>query len=137
MLVTVVIVVVTDNLAIGVLAGVLLSAILFAAKISRVKVIKRDSGDKITFDVQGQLFFASAEEFVNSFDFDLTHTKIILNFSEAQIWDDSGIGAVDKVVIKYRAGGNEIAVKGLNPSSETIINKLAVYRDANAQLKSH
>lgn len=137
MIVTVAIVVVTDNLALGVLAGVLLSAILFAAKISRIQVIKHISGDKTTFEVQGQLFFASVEEFVDSFDFELTHTHIVLDFSDSHIWDDSGVGAVDKVVIKYRAGGNEVSIKGLNASSEKLINKLAVYHDTNAQLKSH
>jgi len=137
MLVTVAIVVVTDNLAIGVFAGVLLSAILFAAKISGIKVAKHISGGQIVFKVQGQLFFASVEEFVDSFDFELTHADIILDFSQAHVWDDSGVGAVDKVVIKYRVGENKVRVEGLNPSSEKIIKRLAVYHDANAQLKSH
>ncbi|GGO06614.1 SulP family inorganic anion transporter [Saccharibacillus kuerlensis] len=137
MLVTVAIVIMTDNLALGVLAGVLLSAILFAAKISRIQVVKQESGDTIIYGIQGQLFFASVEEFVDHFDFSLVNAKVVLDFSEAHIWDDSGVGAVDKVIIKYRAGGNEVVVRGLNPSSEKIINKLAVYHDANAQLKSH
>ncbi|MDA1569985.1 SulP family inorganic anion transporter, partial [Bacillus cereus] len=59
MLVTVIIVVATHDLSKGVIAGVLLSAIFFVAKISKIKVTKRQDGSNMIFDVDGQLFFAS------------------------------------------------------------------------------
>lgn len=137
MLATVIVVVVTDNLAIGVLLGIILSAIFFASKISKVSVTSDIRGNKTTFKISGQLFFASVEGFVNAFDYNVTDKDIVLDFSNAHIWDDSGVGAVDKVVIKYRANHNHVTVKGLNASSEKIVNRLAVYHDSNAQLKSH
>ncbi|MCT1401083.1 SulP family inorganic anion transporter [Paenibacillus sp. p3-SID867] len=137
MLATVIVVVVTDNLAIGVLLGIILSAIFFASKISKVSVTTDIRGNKTTFKISGQLFFASVEGFVNAFDYNVTERDIVLDFSNAHIWDDSGVGAVDKVVIKYRANHNRVTIKGLNASSEKIVNRLAVYHDSNAQLKSH
>lgn len=129
MLATVIVVVVTDNLAIGVIIGIILSAIFFAAKISKVGVINHVTGNKITYKVSGQLFFASVEGFVESFDFNLSDKDIVIDFSDAHIWDDSGVGAVDKVVIKYSENENRVTVKGLNASSKNIINKLATYQD--------
>ena len=71
MLVTVIIVVATHDLSKGVIAGVLLSAIFFVAKISKIKVTKQQDGSNMRFDVDGQLFFASVEGFVESFDFNV------------------------------------------------------------------
>lgn len=129
MLATVIVVVVTDNLAIGVIIGIILSAIFFAAKISKVSVTNHITGNKIIYKVSGQLFFASVEGFVESFDFNLIDKDIVIDFSDAHIWDDSGVGAVDKVIIKYRENENCVTVKGLNTSSENILNKLATYQD--------
>jgi SulP family sulfate permease len=137
MLVTVIIVVATHDLSKGVIAGVLLSAIFFVAKISRVEVRQRQSRGELLFDVEGQLFFASAEEFIKSFDFSVVDQKVVIDFSNAHIWDDSGVGAVDRVVIKYRENNNQVIIKGLDASSKKIIDRLAIYHDANAQLKAH
>lgn len=137
MLVTVIIVVATHDLSKGVIAGVILSAIFFVAKISRLEVRKRQVSGNLIFDVKGQLFFASAEGFIKSFDFSVSDQKIVIDFSNAHIWDDSGVGAVDRVVIKYRENNNEVTVKGLDASSKKIIDRLAIYHDANAQLKAH
>lgn len=137
MLVTVFVVVATDNLAMGVIVGVILSAVFFAAKISKVSVKQLSTERNVRFDVTGQLFFVSVEGFVEAFDFNIADSDIIIDFSNAHIWDDSGVGAVDKVVIKYRENHNRVTIKGLNTSSEKLINKLAVYQDPNAQLKSH
>src|SRR5690625_4654226 len=155
MLVTVAIVVATDDLSKGVIAGVILSAIFFVAKISKVSVTKQQETDTLIFYVQGQLFFASVESFINTFDlstkntniylcigkidtnigvfintFDLStkNTNICIDFSNAQIWDESGVGAIDKVMQKYRKNNNQVTLTGLNPASEKIIDKLAVQR---------
>lgn len=137
MLATVIVVVLTDNLAIGVILGIILSTIFFAAKISKVGVTKQVSGNRITYKVKGQLFFVSVEGFIEAFEFNINEKDVIIDFSDAHIWDDSAVGAVDKAVIRFRANSNHVTVKGFNASSEKMINKLAVYRDQNAQLKSH
>ncbi|MCQ4086443.1 SulP family inorganic anion transporter [Saccharibacillus sp. JS10] len=137
MIVTVVIVVMTDNLAIGVIGGVILSMIFFATRLSKVSVQRISTQTNITFEVSGQLFFASAESFVQAFAFDVSDADIVIDFSNAHIWDDSAVGAVDKVVLKYRQKLNRVAIIGLNTSSEKLIHRLAVCHDPNASLKLH
>ncbi|MCE3201041.1 SulP family inorganic anion transporter, partial [Paenibacillus sonchi] len=137
MLVTVIIVVATHDLSKGVIAGVILSAVFFVSKISNIEVRKRVKNEKTVFEVEGQLFFASVDGFVDAFDFTAADSDIVVDFSNAHIWDDSAVGAIDKVVIKYRENNNRVAIKGLNSSSQKIVDKLAIYNDANAKLSTH
>ncbi len=127
MLVTVGIVVATSDLSKGVLAGVVLSAIFFVAKISRLKVKQTVENDTIVYRIEGQLFFASAEDFVKSFAFNVKQQVIILDFTDTHIWDDSAVGAIDKVVMKYDENDNAVTIKGLNPSSKKILDTLSIY----------
>src|SRR5699024_1123595 len=120
MLVTVGIVVVTNDLSKGVIAGVILSAIFFVAKISSLKVRSNDKNNELVFEVDGQLFFASTEDFLKSFDFSVKNKDIIIDFSNAHIWDDSAVGAVDKVVMKYRVKNNTVTIIGLDTSSKNL-----------------
>lgn len=128
MLVTVAIVVATNDLSKGVIAGVILSAIFFVAKISKVKVMKQQKADKVTFQVQGQLFFASVESFMNAFDTNIRNTEIHIDFSDAQIWDESAVAAIDKIMQNYKANHNQVTLNGLNDSSEKLVDKLAIHR---------
>ena len=127
MLVTVGIVVATNDLSKGVFAGVILSAIFFVAKISKLKVKEHHDNKHLIFKVDGQLFFASTEDFIASFDFSVENEDIIIDFSNARIWDDSAVGAVDKVVMKYREKNNRVTIKDLDTSSQKLLNELAVY----------
>ncbi|GEN86801.1 sodium-independent anion transporter [Oceanobacillus sojae] len=128
MLATVVIVVYTHDLSKGVLAGVLLSAIFFVIKISTVKI----SNDGTRYHIQGQLFFASIDGFVNYFKkSDIQSKKIQIDFSESQIWDDSGVGAVLKVVDLLKTKGIQVELVELDTSSKKIMDKL------NGVLSSH
>ena len=137
MLVTVVIVVVTHDLSKGVIAGVILSAIFFVAKISTIKVKEQHNHSNTIFDVEGQLFFASVEGFVESFDFTVKGENIIIDFSEAHIWDDSAVGAIDKVVLKYHENHNTVTIKGLDSASKRLVEKLAVYNQPNPKVSGH
>ncbi|MBT2581345.1 SulP family inorganic anion transporter [Planococcus sp. ISL-109] len=136
MIATVAIVVYTHDLSIGVLAGVLLSAIFFVSKISKIKVEKRLL-DATQYRVEGQLFFASVEDFLEKFDFDVEDEKIIIDFTDAHIWDDSGVGAVDRVVLKFRENANEVEVTGLDAGSQKLIDQLAIFKSSNAKLPTH
>jgi len=127
MLVTVIIVVATSDLSKGVIAGVILSAIFFVAKISKIKVKETVEASRTVFEVNGQLFFASVEDFIGAFDFTVKNETIVIDFSNAHIWDDSGVGAVDQAIMKYRENNNQVEITGLNQSSEKIINQLKMY----------
>lgn len=136
MVATVAIVVYTHDLSIGVLAGVLLSAIFFVSKISKIKVEKRLL-DATQYRVEGQLFFASVEDFLEKFDFDIEGEKVVIDFTDAHIWDDSGVGAVDRVVLKFRENANEVEVTGLDVGSQKLIDQLAIFKSSNAKLPTH
>nr|WP_254177979.1 MULTISPECIES: SulP family inorganic anion transporter [unclassified Planococcus (in: firmicutes)] len=136
MVATVAIVVYTHDLSIGVLAGVLLSAIFFVSKISKIKVEKRLL-DATQYRVEGQLFFASVEDFLEKFDFDIEREKVVIDFTDAHIWDDSGVGAVDRVVLKFRENANEVEVTGLDAGSQKLVDQLAIFKSSNAKLPTH
>jgi SulP family sulfate permease len=135
MLATVVTVVATHNLAIGVGVGVLLSGIFFAWKISQVFRVTSDvseDGDRRTYRIEGQLFFASAETFTSSFDFKEALETVVIDVSHAHIWDISSVAALDMVVLKFRREGADVEIIGLNEASETIVDRLAIHDEPGA-----
>lgn len=130
MLATVGGVVFTHNLAIGVLIGVLLSGIFFAWKIAqlfRVRSTLSPDGATRTYTVEGQLFFASADDFIAAFDFREVLEKVVIDVSGAHIWDISSVAALDMAVLKFRREGAEVEIIGLNKASETIVDRLAIH----------
>nr|WP_272508343.1 SulP family inorganic anion transporter [Paenisporosarcina quisquiliarum] len=137
MVVTVLIVVFTHDLSKGVIAGVVLSAIFFVAKISTVTVTKEVMNESSIFTVEGQLFFASVESFLEAFDFTVENEKIVIDFSQTHVWDDSGVGAIDKVVLKYYENNNDVTLVGLNATSQQLVDKLAIYNNKDAKMSAH
>ncbi|MGP1394680.1 MAG: SulP family inorganic anion transporter [Inquilinaceae bacterium] len=130
MLATVVVVVATHNLAIGVLVGVLLSGIFFAWKIAqifRLTSVLSEDGTARTYVVEGQVFFASVDDFLAAFDFKEALEKVTIDVSRAHIWDISSVAALDTVVLKFRREGAEVDIVGLNKASETIVDRLAIH----------
>jgi SulP family sulfate permease len=122
MLATVVTVVTTHDLAIGVLVGVLLSKVFFAGKVSQLvsvdEIIDEVAG-RITFVVEGQIFFASSEVFLAGFDFDNPAREVVIDVTHAHFWDITAVGALDKAVLKFRKAGATVEVIGLNEASAT------------------
>lgn len=141
MLVTVFTVVFTHDLSKGVFAGILLSAIFFVAKISKVNVQAYYIGTESTtikvYRVTGQIFFASVSDLVDSIDFKEKATKVQIDFSNAHIWDDSAVSAIDRIVLKLREQQINVDLKGLNESSSSLLKKLAVYDKPGAKLGHH
>ncbi len=139
MVVTVVTVVFTHDLSKGVFAGVLLSAIFFVAKISKVKVstVLDEKAGKRTYKVTGQLFFASVTDFAGSFDLKETAQEVVIDLSEAHVWDDSAVAAIDKIVMKLRENGTSVQLVGLNEPSLHLVDKLAVHKQDGAKLSGH
>jgi sulfate permease, SulP family len=130
MLATVGFVVWTHNLAIGVGVGVLLSGLFFAGKIAqlfRVTSAVTPDGRTRTYRIEGQMFYASVEAFMRSFDFREAPETVIIDVSRAHIWDISSVAALDMAVMKFRREGAEVQVVGLNAASETLVDKLALH----------
>ena len=130
MVATVVTVVVTHDLAKGVLVGVILSAIFFARKISKLSYVtssRNENSRTRTYTVHGQLFFVSTHEFVQTFDHQEDIDHVVINLTHAHLWDGSAIGALDKVVIKFMRSGIKVELKGMNEASELLIGRLAIH----------
>ncbi|EAT11862.1 SulP family inorganic anion transporter [Bermanella marisrubri] len=127
---TVAVVVATHNLALGVFVGVLLASLFFANKISRFMVVKSVNEDnKRVYQVTGQVFFASADKFVDAFDFKEAAEHVILDLSHAHLWDISAVSALDKVVIKFRREGANVEIIGMNEATATVVDKFAIHDD--------
>ncbi|HBX37045.1 MAG TPA: sodium-independent anion transporter [Pseudohongiella sp.] len=130
MLVTVVVVVATHNLAYGVLAGVLLASLFFANKVSHfMYVVSELDAETQTrhYTVVGQVFFNSADRFASNFNFKEVLNKVVIDLSRAHFWDISAVAALDKVVIKFRREGADVQVIGLNEASATIVDRFGVH----------
>ena len=124
MLTTVIIVFATGDLSKGVFAGVLLSAMLFVAKISKIHVERFVEADTVHYVVKGQLFFASVESFSNSFVMHETADIIIIDFTDSQVWDDSAVVGVTKITEAYRSHGAQVTITGLGDSSRRLLKEL-------------
>jgi sulfate permease, SulP family len=136
MIATVVVVVFTHDLAKGVLVGVLLSGLFFARKVGQVLHVgstTSDNGKARHYVVTGQVFFASAESFVNGFDFKEAIERVRIDVSNAHFWDITAVTALDKVVLKFRREGTEIEIIGMNQASATLVDKFAVHDKPEAE----
>jgi SulP family sulfate permease len=135
MITTVVITIFTHNLAIGVLVGIVLSTVFFSRQIAQVVFVDSvlsEDGNQRTYSVAGQLFFISVDEFISAFDFKEELEQVTLNLSNAHLWDQAAVAAIDKVVLKFRRTGAEVELVGLNKASETLLQNLAVYNQEDA-----
>jgi len=134
MVTTVLVTVWTHNLAIGVVIGIALSTVFFSRKIAKVvfvDTVLSPDGTKRTYSVAGQLFFVSVDDFLDAFNFNEELEFVLIDLTHAHIWDQSAVGAIDKVVIKFRRSGAEVELIGLNEASATLLDKLAVHNRPN------
>ena len=135
MVTTVIVVVMTHDLAMGVFVGVLTSSLFFARKVSRLLKVESylsAEKEKRIYNVYGQVFFASADSFFNSFDFKEVVQHVSIDLSKAHFWDLSAVDALDKVVMKFRREGTEVDLIGMNLASATIVDRLGVHDKPNA-----
>ena len=128
MLATVVITIATHNLAAGVAVGVLLSGVFFAFKVSRMLAVhaQDDAATGLrTWVVTGQVFFASADAFIDAFDIlGAEGRKVCIDVSHAHFWDVTAVAALDKVVERLRHHGCTVEVLGLNAASAVLVDRL-------------
>lgn len=144
MLATVAVTVYTHDLAKGVLTGVLLSGFFFAHKMGQILLIQvtsDEAGGRRTYSIHGQVFFASADRFVDAFDFDAPHKQVRIDLSHAHFWDITAVSALDKVVFKLRRKGVAVEVLGLNEASATLVDRFGVHdkplADDRLKLEGH
>lgn len=130
MVATAVVTVASADLAKGVMTGVLLSGFFFAHKVGQLFFVRsqyQDQGRTRIYTITGQLFFASAERFINAFDFTEVIDTVRIDVSRSHFWDITAVSALDKVVTKFRRAGIDVDVVGLNEASATMVDKFAVH----------
>lgn len=135
MIITVLVVVFTHNLAYGVFVGVLMSALFFANKVGQLLAIQSQlsaDGSSRRYLVTGQVFFTSAEPFVAAFDFKEPLGAVQIDLTHAHFWDITAVSSLDKVILKFRKAGVEVEVIGLNHASATLVDKFAIHNKPEA-----
>ncbi|MGN6278004.1 MAG: SulP family inorganic anion transporter [Sphingomonas sp.] len=135
MVATVVVVVWTGNLAAGVAVGVVLSGLFFAGKVRRMFTFASSlsaDGRTRTYRVAGEIFFASAERFAEAFDFREALDRVVIDLTTAHFWDITGVGVLDKAVIRFRREGIAVEVLGLNTASASMVERFGVHHKPHA-----
>lgn len=120
MLATVAVTVATNNLAYGVGVGVLTAMVLFArrvAHLTEVVDVAHPDEDTRVYAVRGELFFASSNDLVHQFDYVGDPANVVLDMSDAHIWDASNVATLDAITGKYAAKGKCATIVGLNDDS--------------------
>ncbi|GAA2072945.1 SulP family inorganic anion transporter [Aeromicrobium tamlense] len=133
MVVTVAVVVATGNLAIGVIAGVLVASVMFVRRVAHfteVVDVAHPDPDTRVYKVRGELFFASSNDLVYQFDYAGDPPNIVIDLSESHVWDASSVAALDAIETKYAAKGKTVRIEGLNEASLERHRRLAGHLDA-------
>ena len=106
MLLTVGIVLVTHNLAYGVVTGTLVSAVFAAFSMTHFQVEKGTDHDEYHYKAHGHLYFASAEKFLDFFVHDFEHEgELVIDVSAMTLWDSTAVEAIDKLISKNKESG--------------------------------
>jgi SulP family sulfate permease len=126
--VTIVVVVATGNLAVGVIVGVVLAMVLFARRVAhviRVERVASEDGESVRYAVRGPLFFGSSNDLVERFSYAIDPAMVTVDLSEAQIWDASSVAALDSIETKFRAHGASVTFEGLDERSTAFHRRLS------------
>ncbi|QYR22451.1 SulP family inorganic anion transporter [Paenibacillus sp. sptzw28] len=124
MVVTVAVVVATSDLALGVVTGVVLSALVYGWKSASIKahLSVTDQGVK-KYTLSGQLFFGTMIHFVDLFDYKNDPEMVVIDFTSSHVWDHSAVTAIAKAVSKYQQNGKKVTIVGLNEESQRMIDR--------------
>jgi SulP family sulfate permease len=118
----------THNLAYGVGVGVLVAMVLFARRVAHlveVTSVLDPEGTSKVYRVTGQLFFASSNDLVFAFDYAGDPADVVIDLTDAHVWDASTVAALDAITTKYEARGSTVRIVGMNENSLTRHTALA------------
>lgn len=129
MIATVIVVVATHNLAIGVGVGVLVAMVLFARRVAHFVTVERSvttttGQETATYVVDGELFFASSNDLYTQFEYALDPERVVIDMHASHLWDASTIAALDAITEKYRRHGKDVKIVGLNDASVLMRERL-------------
>ncbi|MFD7665614.1 SulP family inorganic anion transporter [Streptomyces sp. NPDC059788] len=128
MVITVAVVLATDNLSIGVVVGTLAAMVVFARRVAHlvdVTAVTDPDGTQVVYSVTGELFFASSNELVTRFDYAGDPDKVVVDLTGAHVWDASSVAALDAVEARYARRGKTVEIVGLNNNSAKMHQSLS------------
>ncbi|HEX8509291.1 MAG TPA: sodium-independent anion transporter [Propionibacteriaceae bacterium] len=128
MVATVLVTVVTHNLAYGVIVGVVVAMVFFACRVAyftEVVDVAHPDEDTRVYAVRGALFFASSNDLVGQFDYARDPKNVVIDLSDSQIYDSSTVAALDAIEFKYRQRGKNVQIVGLNEPSQAWHSRLS------------
>lgn len=127
MIAVVIIVLATHNLALGVLVGVMLSALFLVNKLESAVKVQSNllMPDHRIYQIQGQIFFSSAEKFYQFFDFNEQLKHVSIDLSQAHIWDITSVNMLKSVQAKFEAKQIQVQLIGMNEASRTLIDQVS------------
>ena len=126
MITTIAIVLITHNLAYGVVAGTLMSAIFAAFKMTHISIEPGTDSDEYHYKAHGHLYFASAEKFSDFFMNDFNHEgELIIDVSAMTLWDSTAIEAIDKLISRNKTTGSDVTLINANKQSDELLKKIS------------
>ncbi|MGW4887533.1 SulP family inorganic anion transporter [Streptomyces murinus] len=128
MVITVIVVVATGNLSIGVVVGSVTAMVIFARRVARmadVTAVTDPDGTQVVYAVTGELFFASSNDLVQRFDYANDPDDVVIDLSATHIWDASSVAALDAIETKYARRGKRVTIMGLNEPSAVMRERVA------------
>ena len=121
-MVVVTVITIFADLAIAVISGVIISALVFAWKHARI--ISRESveadGTKV-YELDGPLFFGSIQSFMDSFEIDQDPPRVVIDFKNARVMDSSGVEAIDNITRKYEEAGKNLTLRHLSKDCKSLM----------------
>jgi len=121
------------DLAIAVVVGVIVSALVFAWKHATHIGAKThtDKDDWKVYELDGPLFFGSVSYFKEIFDPENDPTDVVIDFNDSRIWDSSGIDALDTLADKYEVAGKKLHIRHISPECRTLLRKASRFVEIN------
>lgn len=121
------------DLAIAVVVGVIVSALVFAWK-HATHIHARTHTDKDgwkVYELEGPLFFGSVLHFRQLFDPQNDPDDVVIDFNESRVWDSSGIDAIDGLADKYKEQGKKLHIRHISPECRELMTKAQEYVEMN------
>ena len=113
-LIVVTVITIYADLAVAVIAGIIISALVFAWKHAKISARSYHEGDKKVYELEGPLFFASVGSFNEQFDPKCDPNEVVIDFKRARVMDSSGAEAIDALTEKYKQAGKRLTLRHLS-----------------------
>ena len=126
-MVTVTLITIFADLAVAVIAGVIISALVFAWKHAKIYARTYQEGQKKIYELEGPLFFGSVQSFLEKFDPSKDPFEVVIDFQRARVMDQSGVEAIDKITKKYKEAGKSIVLRHLSPECKQLLQEAGPY----------